>query len=189
MNSKKAFPTIGCCGLDCGLCPRFNSTSKSKCPGCFGPNFSQKHPSCLHTTCCVIKKGLEVCSECKDYPCSKFNGWDKSDSFTSHLKSLENLNFIKENGIEIFIKQQKKRMEILEYMLKHYNEGRSRSFFCVAATLLEISDLEKVIELIDDEILKEKIKSDDIKVKSKISKSILNQIAKEKGIVLKLRKK
>jgi len=41
----KKFETIGCCGIDCGLCPRFHTTGTSACPGCGGLEFKEKHPS------------------------------------------------------------------------------------------------------------------------------------------------
>ena len=65
---KKKYFTIGCCGIDCGLCPRFHTKGDSVCPGCGGLGFKEKHPSCGFLTCCVTKKGLEVCSDCPDYP-------------------------------------------------------------------------------------------------------------------------
>ena len=40
--------------------------------GCCGKDFENKHPSCSFVTCCVKKKGLEVCGECGDFSCPKF---------------------------------------------------------------------------------------------------------------------
>ena len=53
----KKYPTIGVCGLDCGLCPRYYTIGPSRCPGCAGPDFFNKHPSCSFITCCVKKIG------------------------------------------------------------------------------------------------------------------------------------
>lgn len=39
--TKKIY-TLGCCGLDCGLCPRFYTEGSSRCPGCCGENFEKK---------------------------------------------------------------------------------------------------------------------------------------------------
>jgi len=36
--------TIGCCGIDCGLCPRFHTKGDSVCPGCGGENFKKNIP-------------------------------------------------------------------------------------------------------------------------------------------------
>ena len=62
----KKYNTIGCCGIDCGLCPRFHTNGASACPGCCGKDFKEKHPSCGVVTCCVDKHKFETCA---DTPC------------------------------------------------------------------------------------------------------------------------
>ncbi len=112
-TDAKIFPTVGCCGLDCGLCPRYYTVGTSRCPGCGGPDFFNKHPSCSFITCCVKKKNFEVCAECSEFPCSKFKSDEEyqqlqeSSSYPSCKKVISNLNFIKKHGIEKFIKQQR----------------------------------------------------------------------------------
>ena len=189
----KQYPTIGCCGLDCGLCPRYYTVGSSRCPGCFGPDFSNKHPSCSFITCCVKKEGLEVCAECNEFPCSKFEGLTKDDevydSFLTYRKVMSNLDFIGEHGVEKFIESQKKRIELLETMLKRFDDGRSKSFYCIATTLLPIRDLEKSLKDSEQKIKEDKIGIDDIKTKSKILKGFLNEVADRDIIELKLRRK
>ncbi|MHC1605161.1 MAG: DUF3795 domain-containing protein [Candidatus Methanofastidiosia archaeon] len=129
LHPIKTYPMVGVCGLDCGLCPRYYTVGSSKCPGCCGPDFFEKHPSCSFVTCCVKKKGLEVCAQCPEYPYSKFKDGGGYDSFLTYKKVGSNLNFIKEHGIEDFIKHQKKRIELLETMLKHFNDKRSKKLF------------------------------------------------------------
>jgi len=99
------------------------------------------------------------------------------------------LNFIKEQGIDEFVKQQKRRIELLEIMLKHFNEGRSKSFYCIATTLLSIEDLETALDKTKQEIKAENIGTDDFKTRSKIFKGFLNNSATSEGIELKLRKR
>jgi len=126
---RKAYPTIACCGLDCGLCPTYYTKGPSRCPGCCGPGFFEKHPSCSIIACCVKKNGFETCAECEDIPCTKIAKWDMGDSFISHKVCLSNLKQIKTIEIEKFVEIQKKRIELLEIMLDQYNEGRSKNFF------------------------------------------------------------
>jgi len=185
----KKYPTIACCGLDCGLCPVYYTKGPSRCPGCCGPDFFNKHPSCSIITCCVKKYSFETCAECAEFPCSKINKWDKYDSFISHRVSLLNLRLIKEEGIENFKTQQKKRMEILEDMLENFNEGRSKSFFCIATALLPIEDLEQALMKSNEQIKNEGIDLKDLKAKSKILKAFLNQYADKREIESKLRRK
>ncbi|MFX0044001.1 MAG: DUF3795 domain-containing protein [Candidatus Hodarchaeota archaeon] len=186
---EKKHPTIACCGLDCGLCPVYYTKGPSRCPGCCGPDFFNKHPSCSIITCCVKKKSFETCAECNEFPCSKIDKWDKYDSFISHQVSLSNLNLIKEYGIEEFSSQQKRRIELLEKMLEDFNEGRSKSFYCIATALLPIKDLKYALEESERKIIKEKVDSKDIKIKSKILKNNLNNIGNKHGLVLKLKRK
>jgi hypothetical protein len=178
----KKYPTIGVCGLDCGLCPRYYTVGLSRCPGCTGPDFFNKHPSCSFITCCVKKKNLEVCAECSDFPCSKFKSdeeyrqMNESSSYPSCKKILPNLYFIKEHGIKKFIEQQNKRIKLLETMINRFNDGRSRSFFCKAAIFLDLAALENSLEKAKKAIKSEKVKQSDMKSKANILKTIINEI-------------
>lgn len=130
IEALKQYNTIGCCGIDCGLCPRFISQSKSACPGCGGDNFSEKHPSCGFLTCCTKKHGFEVCAECSDYTCKRFDSEREGfDSFVTHRKVFQNQERIKQIGIHDFIIEQKQRIDILSHFIDFFDTGRSKSFF------------------------------------------------------------
>ncbi len=189
----KKYPTLGCCGLDCGLCPRYYTVGNSRCPGCCGPDFFNKHPSCSYITCCVKKKSLEVCAQCEEFPCPRFESWlgggAKYDSFLTYLKVHSNMESIRKQGIREFIKQQKKRIEMLETMIEGFDDGRSRSFYCLAVTLLSIKDLKDSLGQAGQNIKKDSLEAEDRKAKAKMLRGLLNVSAAEKGIELKLRKK
>ena len=190
IKQTKIYPTIGVCGLDCGLCPRYYTVGASRCPGCAGPEFFNKHPSCSFVTCCVKKRNLEVCSECPEFPCSKFKSEDEyqqlkqSSSYPPYKKVMSNLNFIKEHGIKKFIKQQKKRIKLLETMIKNFDDGRSRSFFCKAAALLDLTSLKSSLDKAVQKINADNVKPNDIKIKAKNLKEILNEIAFKERVEL-----
>lgn len=190
MEQTKIYPTIGVCGLDCGLCPRYYTVGTSRCPGCAGPDFSNKHPSCSFITCCVKKKNFEVCAECPEFPCSKFKSEEEyqqlkqSSSYPPYKKVMSNLNFIKEYGIKKFIEQQKKRIKLLETMIENFNDGRSRSCYCKAAALLDLTSLENSLDRATQKIKTDNIKPNDTKTKAKIFKGILNEIAFKEGVEL-----
>jgi hypothetical protein len=184
MNAhEKKYPTIGVCGLDCGLCPRYYTVGTSRCPGCCGPEFFSKHPSCSFITCCVKRKNLEVCAECRDFPCSKFKSeaeyqqLKESSAYPSYKKVMPNLSLIKERGIEKFLGQQKKRIELLETMIRNFDDGRSRSSYCRTATLLDLTALEDSLDEAAREIEANDIKPDDGKAKARILRGILGRIA------------
>jgi hypothetical protein len=180
----KIYPTIGVCGLDCGLCPRYYTVGPSRCPGCCGPEFFNKHPSCSFITCCVKKKGLEVCAGCSDFPCSKFKSDEEyqqlkeSSSYPSYKKVMPNLNFIKEHGIEKFVGQQKKRIKLLETMIVNFDDGRSRSFYCKSAALFDLVALENSLDRAIQKIKTDNIKPNDTKAKAKILKGIISGLFK-----------
>lgn len=178
----KKYPTIGACGLDCGLCPRFYTVGPSRCPGCAGPHFFQKHPSCSFITCCVKKLNHETCGECLKFPCSKFKSEEEyqqlkaSSSYPSYKRNFPNLNFIKDHGIEKFIEQQKKRIQILEVLIKNFDDGRSRSYFCKIAALLDLTTLGNSLAKANLKITEEKIDQLDTKTRAKIFKAIINEL-------------
>jgi hypothetical protein len=68
-------------------------------------------------------------------------------------------------------------------MLSEFNEGRSKTFYCIAATMLEIGELESVL----DEA-RAKSTGLDLKAKAEVMHSLLDKIAENKGYLLKLRK-
>jgi hypothetical protein len=184
-DKLKKYETIGCCGIDCGLCPRFYTKGDSSCPGCGGLNFKEKHPSCGFLTCCVIKNGFEVCSDCNDFPCKRFDSEkDGFDSFVTHKKVFSNLDFIKSNGIDLFIDKQKIRMGILTEFLTNFDDGRSKSFFCLSCALLPLDKFQE-----SHDIVKNSKDSTDIKIKNKRLRELLLKIADTLEIDLKLKTK
>jgi hypothetical protein len=184
----KKYPTIGVCGLDCGLCPRYYTAGPSKCPGCAGPDFPRKHPSCSFITCCVKKRNLEVCGECPDFPCPKFKSEEEyqqvkeSSSYPPYRKVMPNLHFIREQGIEKFMQQQRRRIRLLERMIHDFDDGRSRSYYCRSAALLDPAGLENSLDAAARRIKADHVKPDDVKTKARILRGILDELALKEGI-------
>lgn len=167
-------PTLGACGLDCGLCPRYYARGSSRCPGCGGEGFSLKHPPCGFLTCCQKRTGLQVCAECGEYPCRRFDRESGArDSFVTHRRVLPNQAFIRKHGLEAFLAGQAGRMSFLETALALYDDGRSRNVFCLAAALLSAEGLSEALDRAG--------KGEDIRV-------ALAGIAASEGQELKLRK-
>jgi hypothetical protein len=189
----KKYPTLGCCGLDCGLCIRYYTAGSSRCPGCAGADFSNKHPSCSYVTCCFKKKNLEVCARCDEFPCIKFesmfSGGEKYDSFITYGKVSDNLEFIRKHGLEKFMAQQRKRISLLETMINKFDDGRSKNFYCLAAALLSTEDIEIALNKAGEKIKESNVKPEDLKSRAGILKKFLNEFASENRIELKLRKK
>ena len=155
----------------------------SRCPGCCGPEFFTKHPSCSFITCCVKKRGLEVCAECSDFPCSRFKSEEEyqqlkeSSSYPSYKRVIPNLNFIRERGIEEFAVQQRRRIQLLERMLADFDDGRSKSFYCKAVALLDLAALENSLDRAIQKIEASNINPSDARTKANTLKGILSSVA------------
>jgi hypothetical protein len=181
----RSYPTIGCCGIDCGLCPRYHTDGKSSCPGCDGKDFYEKHPSCSILTCCSVTKQLETCGNCEDFICKKIKNWDSADSFVTHRNCICNLKSIKKRGLDAFVGQQQERLLLLTNLLEEYDDGRSKSFYCLSAALLPIDDLKSAIG---------KVRSasepvNDIKYVAKLLREAFAAIATRNSVELSYRKK
>jgi hypothetical protein len=181
--NDRSYPRFSACGLNCGLCPRHYTQGTSRCPGCAGVGFAEVHPSC-GVLSCVQRKGIEYCFECDEYPCSRFDNIGQKDSFISHLHQLADLEKAKSEGIEAYQAELDGKVAILETLLSDYDDGRRKSFYCLAANLLSLEDMQEAIRCISTEV------NDDDPVKEKAIKAvaILEEIADRKGITLKLRK-
>ena len=183
----KKYPTVGVCGLDCGLCPRYYTAGPSRCPGCAGPGFFDKHPSCSFITCCVKKKGLEVCGACPDFPCPKFKSEDEyqqvkeSSSYPTYRKLMPNQRFIREHGIKEFVRQQRRRIKVLERMIADFDDGRSKSYYCRTAGLLDPADLESSLAAAARKIKADRVQPADVKTKARILRDILDALALKEG--------
>lgn len=141
-----------------------------------------------------MKKSLETCAECSGFPCSKFKSdeeyqqLEQSSSYPPNKRIMSNLNFIKEKGVKKFIEQQQRRIRLLEIMIKNFDDGRSRSFFCKAVALLDSTSIQNSINKATQEIKTGKIKQNDVKIKAKILKAILSEITSKEGVELATKK-
>lgn len=187
--SLKRYPVIGACGLNCGLCPRYYTEGPSRCPGCCGPDFFNKHPSCGFITCCVKENGLESCGQCRDLEnCPRvlknLEAVKERDSFISYQPLASNLTFIRDKGIEEFVRLENEKIAFLKELLKHYNDGRSKSFLCLSCQLLPLGNLKNTTNSIKDRIPE----NADTKEKARAARAAINELAGTLGISLKLRK-
>jgi len=175
----------GCCGLYCGLCPRYQSKAASKCPGC---KILSLTISCKLYNCCVKKNHFKTCAECEAFPCEKYDKFFNWDSFVTHRVCLPNIQQIKHQGLTKWLRQQSKKRQALENLLANYNEGRSCSFYCTAVALLPMPLIAKSVGQAQKTIAAEEIADSDIKSKAKILRATIEDFALKAGINLKLRR-
>ena len=183
---KFKYPEIGVCGLSCRLCPGYVMKTKSRCHGCKTEWRLGGPCSILH---CAVKRNIEFCGDCEESKtCEKWKRHremgKKYDSFKCYQKLKDDIIFIQEYGLAEFRRSQKVREKLLWKMLDEFNEGRSKSYYCLATTVLEVDELEKAVAE-----ARGGSKGFDIKEKAKLLHSILDRIAAKKKYYLKLRKK
>ena len=183
---KIEYPAVGVCGLSCRLCPMYHTEGKSRCEGC--KSEFRMSAGCPFITCAVKKKQIEFCWDCPEHnSCEKWKKHREAgknhDSFKCYQTLEADIAFILENGVDEFERVQKTRERLLKEMLSGFNEGRSKRYYCIAATVFEVDELQKLLNEAT-----EKSKSLDIKEKSKVLHSLLDFVAEKKSYVLKLRK-
>lgn len=94
--------------MNCGVC-RAYLREKNKCPGC------QKGPTMISCQRCKLmncpdRKG-EFCFECEKFPCDRLNHLDKRYREKYGMSEIENLENIRDNGIDEFMKSQRKKYQ------------------------------------------------------------------------------
>jgi hypothetical protein len=179
-------PEVGVCGLSCRLCPWYHSKGESRCGGC--KSEFRMAAGCPFITCAVKRKGLEFCGDCTENEnCEKWkkhrDAGKKYDSFVSYQKLEDNIVFIQKNNVDEFESVQKRREDLLKDMLGEFNDWRSKTYYCIAATLMEIEELEAALKQ-----TRATAESLDLKGRAKLLHDILDDFAEKKQYLLKLRK-
>lgn len=60
-----------------------------QCQGCLGPRDKHWGFDCWILLCCVDGKGLDNCSQCKEFPCRKLEEWaTQNDRYAAALERL-----------------------------------------------------------------------------------------------------
>lgn len=181
---KRKNPSFSLCGLNCCLCPRYHTESPSKCPGCGGKDFHLKHPSCAVITCSKQHGGMEYCFECPDYPCKKYKQQNGKDSFITYRNVLTDFDKAS-NGLKQYTQQLHEKEAFLKYILNCYNDGKRKSFYCLAVNLLTLQEAGHAIEVCE---LDAAFKSADVKAQAQKIAEFFQEKAKARSIELILRK-
>ena len=181
---QREFPLFSACGLNCGLCPRYHTDGATKCPGCAGEGFSAKHPSCGVLTCSQ-RRGVEYCCLCEEYPCTRYDGIDLFDSFITHKNQLKDFEKVKSTGFDAYKAELNNKIALLKYLLENFDDGRKKSFFCIAVNLFDLHDTEYVMAQIMDKTGQD----DSKKEKAATAVRIFQVMAEKRNVLLQLRKK
>jgi hypothetical protein len=77
------------------------------------------------------------------------------------------------------------KVKILGRLLENYDDGRRKSFFCIAVNLLDIGDLARALAQIEQESMP----GDAAKTRAALAVRVLQAAADKRGVSLRLRKK
>jgi hypothetical protein len=96
------------CGMNCGICKGY-LREKNPCPGCkyIRENKPVTRVKCRMRTC--TKRRGRYCCNCPDFPCARLLQLDKRYRTKYGMSEIENLEFIKENGIRKFVAAERER--------------------------------------------------------------------------------
>lgn len=178
-NFQREYPLFSVCGLNCGLC---SMHLDHYCPGCGGGPGNQP---CTIARCSQQRDRIEYCYLCGEYPCTKYNGIEAYDSFITHRNQLKDFEKVKTIGLAAYQAELAEKMEILRYLLANYNDGRRKSFFCLAVNLFALEDLKAVLEQIEAETAPDR----SLKDQAALAATLFQSMAAKRNIILKLNKK
>ena len=178
VKNSEAKNLIGCCGLYCGLCNKYQSQAPSRCIGC---KLGEQHAWCSIWNCCEKKHGFETCVECNEISdCAIF----LRRKVAEWIPAADNLRHMKEVGLTQWLKEQKERQTLIEELLHNFNEGRSMSFYCKACSRMPIGLIKGAIQEAKAKLELGKADEIDMKSKAKIVKAIIKDLALEAHINL-----
>jgi hypothetical protein len=107
---------IAPCGMNCGVCSlylalRHDVKSKGiKMPYCKGCRPRDKKCAFLKKRCSLLlEKTVEFCYECGIFPCENLQRIDKNYRANFRISLIENLEFIRQNGIGAFLAKEKEK--------------------------------------------------------------------------------
>ena len=103
---------IAPCGMNCGLCIGLLRQRKP-CGGCLAINDTNKPDACKSCTVVICEQLAKTesgfCYDCPEYPCRRLKTLDKRYSTKYGMSMFENLAFIKENGLNKFLKSEERK--------------------------------------------------------------------------------
>ena len=129
---------------------------------------------------------VEYCFQCDEYPCTKYEHMDDFDSFMTHQGRKSDMERARQLGIETYNAEQVEKTKILDILLSEFNDGRKKTLFCTAVSLLNLQDLQAVLRQIEN---RADLDTLTLKEKSAFAAGLLQEAAAKNNIELKLRKK
>jgi hypothetical protein len=112
---------IAPCGMNCALCGNYLSMKndlrrigiqKTYCAGCRPRG---KNCAFMKKNCDLIGEGkIQYCYQCETFPCRRLQNLDKRYRTKYHMSMIENLQNIRDNGMESFLAEQTEKWKCPE---------------------------------------------------------------------------
>ena len=112
---------ISPCGMNCALCSGYlarkhdlkkTGIMRVYCSGC---RPRDKQCAFLKKKCDLLMNGaVEYCHECGDFPCQSLKRLDKRYRTNYRMSMIENLEYIKNNGISRFLEKEEENWKCPE---------------------------------------------------------------------------
>jgi hypothetical protein len=136
-------------------------------------------------TCSKKHGDIQFCCHCADYPCDRYKTPSTKDSFITYRNVLRDFQRIQRDGLTQVQAELDEKIAFLEFLLNNFDDGRRKSFYCSAVSLLDLSDL----NMVKDDILQH-LNRDNMPLKEQAESvaALLRKTAERKGISLELRK-
>lgn len=126
---QKVKQLVGICGIYCGTCPKYlapryqdldyiRRTSEEtglppeqiRCDGCLSDNVFPSCRDCRHGfRRCARENKVTWCFECRHFPCQRLRDFlpiHVVNGISHHARLIEELQFMKEHGIERWLQRQ-----------------------------------------------------------------------------------
>jgi hypothetical protein len=91
--------------------------------------------------------------------------------------------------MEDWLEKQRKRRLLVEHLLQNYNEGRSMSFYCLATMLMPLELINGALDKLNKGLASNQLNRADMKTKAKTLRGIIQGVAQQHGIELRLKQK
>lgn len=107
-GAKMKESLVAPCGMNCGIC--LWHLGERKCPGCRTGSRSGIKNCARVYRCPIFKKNkYKFCFKCARFPCRGLKSLDKRYRERYGMSMIENLDFIKRNGIKKFLRREERK--------------------------------------------------------------------------------
>jgi len=117
-NDRYTEDLIAPCGMNCRICLGYfgyTTSGKKRKMKCIGCKPRDKSCAFLKKYCKKLsKKEVDYCYECPDFPCTHLKKIDKLYRERYNMSMIENLEYIRDKGIDNFLNQQEKKYKCPE---------------------------------------------------------------------------